>query len=186
MTHLRVVQDPAARSLQQISGIDQFIDHPQLQGLGRLQAGALNQQRQGFFDTDQARQALRAAAGRQQTNGHFGQADNGFWIIDQQASMARQRQFKATAQRQAVERGNKGLAAGLDTAHQCVFAIKAVGSLHGIHTLVEGVDQILEVGTGDKAGFARGQDCTANVGVSQDFFDRYLQFNDEGWREYIH
>ncbi|MNP74574.1 hypothetical protein D3C76_1714730 [compost metagenome] len=55
LTHLRVVQDPAARSLQQISGIDQFIDHPQLQGLGRLQAGALSQQGQGFFDTDQTR-----------------------------------------------------------------------------------------------------------------------------------
>ena len=69
--------------------------------------------RERLLHADHARQALRAAGSRQQPDGDFRQADDGLRIIGDDAMVAGEGQLEAAAQRQAVDRGDEGLAAGL-------------------------------------------------------------------------
>ena len=80
----------------------------------RIDAGALQDERQRLHGADQTRQALRAAAAGQQSHFRFRQTELQLRIVGDDAIMAGERHFETAAQRQAVDRGRDRLAAGLE------------------------------------------------------------------------
>src|SRR5882762_8088928 len=77
-----------------------------LQGFGRAQLLAFQQQRQRLLEADQRGQAHHAAGTRQQPERDFGQSDHGMRRIDHDSAVAGQAEFEAAAQRSAIDGGD--------------------------------------------------------------------------------
>jgi hypothetical protein len=109
------------------------------------------QQRQGLLDTQHARQALGAAASREQTHRHFGQAEHRLRFVQQHAVVAGQAQLETTAQCGAIDRRDKRLAAGFHAPHEGAFGREALDAGRRPRT-VDRLQDILQVGAGDEVG----------------------------------
>ena len=99
----------------------------QFQRLLRANRLALQQHGQRGGNADQARQALGAAAARQQADFRFRQADLNGRIIGADPVMAAQRNFQPAAQRNAVNRSRHRLAAGFQFAQEAAKADDRAG-----------------------------------------------------------
>ena len=105
------------------------------------------------------RQALRAAIAGQKAKFHFGLAEPRIFAGD--ANGAAKRQFAAAAEREAINRRNRGLAHGLELvkgrlAEQRIFFALDRGLLR----------QFVDVRAGDEGFFARASDDQrANAGI---------------------
>lgn len=109
-------QHPIPRNLGQRPGRDDLVNHAQAGGLVDGQRLAGQHQPRGRGDADQARQALRAAAARNQPQRDLGQAQPCARRIGRDAMMAGQGQLQSAAQGRAIDRRDKGLAASLHAA----------------------------------------------------------------------
>ena len=158
-------QHPVARRVDQPLARHDLIDRAAGQRFGRPQAAAFEHQRERRLDADQPRQALRAAAGRQQADRHLDQADERLVVVDQHAVAAAQRQLVAAAERHAVDRRGDRLAAALDAAQVDVPAVADLEGLALAHAAVVRADEVLDVAAGDEAaGLARRDDRRPGCG----------------------
>ena len=103
---------------EQLAGRHDLVHQAQLLRFRGGDVAAFEQERQRLRHADQARHALRAAAARQQADLDLGQADEGLRVVGHDAVMAGEAQLEAAAEREAVDRGDERLAAGLDPAQQ--------------------------------------------------------------------
>jgi hypothetical protein len=132
--------------------------------LGRIgvQLLALKHDRSRVHHADQARQALRAAAARQDADEGFGQAQLGAGVIGHHAVVAGQGDFKAAAQRQAVDGRRHRLAAGFQIAQRLVEAVgdveeRLLGFLFRLaFQRAHAAAQLAEVRAGAEGFLARG------------------------------
>ena len=106
--------DPRLGRLHQIAGRHHLVD--ELHGLGAIGRDlvALEQELQRIGRRQDARHPLRAAGAGKQADFDFRQPDAGLVVVGGDAVMAGQRQLEAAADRDAVDRRNPWLAAGLD------------------------------------------------------------------------
>ena len=119
----RTCQHPVARGVDQPFARHNLIDRAAGECFGRSQPAAFEHQGKRRLDADQPRQALRAAAGRQQAEGHLDQADERLVVVDQHTMAAAQRELVAAAERDAVDGRGDRLAAALDAAQVDVPAV---------------------------------------------------------------
>ncbi|MNM96706.1 hypothetical protein D3C81_1091930 [compost metagenome] len=92
--------------------VEQAIDYPAALRLGGIDRRAGDDHLQRLFHTGQARQALRAAGTWQQSEPYLRQTDAGVTLCD--AVVAGQRHFQSTAQRRAMQHGQRRLGRALD------------------------------------------------------------------------
>ena len=145
----------------QVAGND-FIDQPQRQRLVGRDAFAAADHLDGAGHTDPARQALGAARAGNDAQRDLGQAQQRAGQRD--ACVAGQRQFQATAQRRAVQRGHHRLAAGFDQSDD------------GRHLRVlQRLAEFAQVGAGHEGGAAADDDASHQVSLGLQLLYRRRQ-----------
>ena len=115
---LAAALDPVLCGLDQIGRRHHRADDVLCLGLGEIDRFALQQHLHRILRLQHARQPLRAAAAGEQPDLDFRQAEAGLGIVRRDAIVTRQRQFERAAEREAVDRGDPRLAAGLDLAQR--------------------------------------------------------------------
>ncbi len=110
--------DPVFRRFDQIALRHHGVDKLHRLGAIELQLIALEQELQRVGRGQHARNALRAAGARKQTDLDLGQTEPGSPVVGGDAMMAGERQLETAADRGAVDGGNPRLAAGLDAPVQ--------------------------------------------------------------------
>jgi hypothetical protein len=106
-------QYPLVGRFEQVIGVREPIDDPQLEGLLRVDAAPGQDQAGRRLQPDQARQSLGAAAAGQQAECDLRQSQPHFRVVEQNAVVAGKHQLQATPQCRTVYRHSHGLAAGL-------------------------------------------------------------------------
>ena len=102
-----------------LAGGGHLVDQAVLQGAPRAVLGALEQHlQQRVGDAEQAYGTDDAAAAGQQAEGDLGQADLGAGGVEGDAVVAGEGDLVAAAEGRAVDRGDDGLAEGLDAAQR--------------------------------------------------------------------
>ena len=130
----------------------------------RVERLALNNHHRRVLQANEARRPLCSAATGQQSNHHFGHAELDFWIVRNDAVMARKREFQTAAQRQTIQRAGDwlcrrlaaaqvlgGLTAGFHFAQQRVQSESLVERFFRAARLCAA--QHGQVRTGEKTGF---------------------------------
>lgn len=117
LLRIRCALQPATRSRDHLVRRRDLVHDTELERLGRFQAVALEQQRQGLLDADEARQTLCATGAWEQPDLDLGQSDLGLRIVGQYPVVAREADLEPTTEGHAVGRSH-GLAAGLETSEQ--------------------------------------------------------------------
>ena len=158
----------------------------QAQALGGIdrEVLALEQDGRGVHHADQARDALRAAAARQQADLDLGLADLGLGVGRGDAVVAGEADLEAAAQRGAVDRGHDRLAAGLLAAEHLLQLAELVHQLGGIRRV--GAQKHFEVGAGDEVGLGRGQDDALDLVVLDRLLDRAGIGRHRGLVQHVH
>ncbi|MFO1270365.1 MAG: hypothetical protein U1F50_01550 [Rubrivivax sp.] len=165
-----------------------FFDHPQrhrLRGRDRLPR---EQHLHRVAEGCQPRQALRAAGAGQETPAHFGNAQLQLRVVGHHALAAGQRQFQPAAERQPVDGGDPGLGAVLQP-HE--LASQAAAGLE--HLLVGGGLRLVgvaahhhQVGAGQEAGLAAGDDDALHLRVVLGAVHQLVQRVHQAGREHVH
>ena len=109
-------QDPALRSLHQFTGGCDLVNDTELQGLERVDVAAGQHQIQRCLGPGQTRKALRAAGAGQEPDLYFGLADLGRGVVGDDAAMAGEAEFEATAERRSDYGRDNRFAAGFKRA----------------------------------------------------------------------
>ncbi|MNZ61335.1 hypothetical protein D3C78_794280 [compost metagenome] len=128
---------------------------------------------------------MSAAASRKQTDGDLRQSQKRFRLVNQQAVMAGQCQLQPTTQRQTVQGRDEGFSTRLDTTEQAVLAFEAQGCVACSHALGIGLDQLLEIGTGDETGLGRGDYGALDVLAPQNLLDSMFKVRDQLRGEHV-
>ena len=152
-------------------------------GLDR-QVLALEQDRRGVHHADQARDALGAAAARQQAELDLGLADPGPRVGRGDAVVAGERDLEAAAQRGAVDRRHDRLTAGLLVAEQPLQLAELLGELGRIRGV--GVQEHLEIGAGDEIGLSGGDDDALHLVVLERRLERPGIGRDRALVQHVH
>jgi hypothetical protein len=99
---------------EEIDGVEPFLlafaDHVHqapLPGFPGVEPFAVEDDLQGSFQANNARQALRAAPARQETQFNFRQTKLRRWLIEGRAVVARQRELQAASQARTVDGGHR-------------------------------------------------------------------------------
>ena len=188
--------DPVLRGLDEVGGRHHRADDVRGLGLVELDLVALEQQWQRVLRRHHARQTLRAAAARKQTDFDFGQAEPGLGIVRCHAIVAGQRQFEGTAKREPVDRGDPRLAAGLQLAERLrelaalveqhlrrgllAFCLGRLGE-QLVHAFEHG-----EIGAGRKRLLAGGDDNALHPCVGGRLIDDGVEFLDGLGVQHVH
>ena len=127
----------------------QLVDDPELHGLGRTMALALQQQRhQRVDDPEHPYRAHDAAGTGQQPELNLGEAELDRGVIERDPVVARQADLEAAAQRGAVDRGDDRLAERLEAAEHRLALAYELSDLLGL--VLGGLAQIVEVAAGEE------------------------------------
>ena len=116
-------QEPRAGRVHRLGhalGRHHLVDQPNAQGLRRREAAPLEEQRHRRPPAEQADQALRAAAARDQAQQHLRQADPVARVACHDAEVAGQRQLDTAARRVPRHGRDGGLGQRLDRVHGAV------------------------------------------------------------------
>ena len=159
-----------------------------LQRFLRTHGLALEQERHGRLQAEQACHARGATPRRQQSHLNLGQSELQAAVIRGHPVMAGQTHFEASAQRQTVEGTGDGFAAGFERPQQ---AVERVGLLHHVRggtalVVVETGLDVEQVGTGKERLLAGGDDGPADGVVLADAGDDASEFVDENGVDGVH
>ena len=145
----------------------EVVHQAQALGLSRTEGLAFHQVGLGTHQAQVACHLGHATGAGQQAQGHFGQAELGFLVVDGDAVVAHQRHFPAATQRRAVEQANDRFTQGFDGAEVALDALDLFE--HPGRVTGSQAHHTLEVGPGEEGGFVGGQqDATDGVLVLHD------------------
>ena len=134
------------------------MDETDLDGLGRLEARALEQDlHQRVGDAEHADGARDATATGEQAEARLRQTDV-VATLGRDAVVRREGDLEATTEGGAVDRRGDGLARGLETAERGLDALDLVEELGGV--LLGGLQHQLQVTAGEEGLLRRGDDGT--------------------------
>ena len=180
------VLDPAFRRGDALVRCHDLVHEARLQRLGRRQVGALRHELQRGLDADQSRQALRAAAARQQADLDLRQTEHGLRVVGRDAIMAREADLESAAERGAVDGRRERLAAGLELAQQLLQVAAVPVNLFGALAAVEGVDELHQVRARDERVLAGCQHRAFDRVVRRHLVDAFAEFAHELRRQHVH
>src|SRR5579875_1075867 len=127
-----------------------------------VQTLAVQNHTQRPFQTDEARQALRASPSRQQTQFHLRQSKLRAWFVENQSIIAGYSQFQSAAQARAADGCKRRHWHSRELGKQLLSARRDGFSAGGILN----AEKFLQIGTGDEAAlFATAKDQKRRLAV---------------------